>query len=130
MICCSMDTSAIMYLSHPHKPVLICPHLNQKIPAAIVRTGDQSPRHPPSAIERAQRAGYLPSAISYPSPIPSAARIARASAPASTPCVSSTERGRGSSTSKVAAMRPRSEEHTSELQSPTNLVCRLLLEKK
>src|SRR5574341_1624874 len=25
---------------------------------------------------------------------------------------------------------PRSEEHTSELQSPTNLVCRLLLEKK
>src|SRR5574341_2382794 len=25
-------------------------------------------------------------------------------------------------------LRPRSEEHTSELQSPTNLVCRLLLE--
>src|SRR5256885_13264407 len=32
-------------------------------------------------------------------------------------------RGRGSSES-------RSEEHTSELQSPCNLVCRLLLEKK
>src|SRR3989454_706317 len=29
-----------------------------------------------------------------------------------------------------AAMRYRSEEHTSELQSPCNLVCRLLLEKK
>src|SRR5256885_11024849 len=29
-----------------------------------------------------------------------------------------------------AAVRPRSEEHTSELQSPCNLVCRLLLEKK
>src|SRR5262249_61170155 len=28
------------------------------------------------------------------------------------------------------AWRPRSEEHTSELQSLTNLVCRLLLEKK
>src|SRR5574341_2323180 len=28
------------------------------------------------------------------------------------------------------ALDPRSEEHTSELQSPTNLVCRLLLEKK
>src|SRR3989454_32254 len=28
------------------------------------------------------------------------------------------------------ALRPRSEEHTSELQSPCNLVCRLLLEKK
>src|SRR5256885_6933681 len=29
-----------------------------------------------------------------------------------------------------AAARLRSEEHTSELQSPCNLVCRLLLEKK
>src|SRR5256885_6278765 len=29
-----------------------------------------------------------------------------------------------------AARPPRSEEHTSELQSPCNLVCRLLLEKK
>src|SRR5438094_1284485 len=29
-----------------------------------------------------------------------------------------------------AALRPRSEEHTSELQSPYDLVCRLLLEKK
>src|SRR5256885_5183892 len=33
------------------------------------------------------------------------------------------ERGR-------ARVRQRSEEHTSELQSPCNLVCRLLLEKK
>src|SRR5256885_8497717 len=30
----------------------------------------------------------------------------------------------------VAAAMTRSEEHTSELQSPCNLVCRLLLEKK
>src|SRR2546426_1814779 len=29
-----------------------------------------------------------------------------------------------------SACQPRSEEHTSELQSPCNLVCRLLLEKK
>src|SRR2546426_2001788 len=29
-----------------------------------------------------------------------------------------------------APIPPRSEEHTSELQSPCNLVCRLLLEKK
>src|SRR6516162_3328939 len=33
------------------------------------------------------------------------------------------------STSVIPA-RPRSEEHTSELQSPCNFVCRLLLEKK
>src|SRR5256885_13110086 len=32
---------------------------------------------------------------------------------------------------EVGSLRePRSEEHTSELQSPCNLVCRLLLEKK
>src|SRR5256885_8840099 len=30
----------------------------------------------------------------------------------------------------ILASYPRSEEHTSELQSPCNLVCRLLLEKK
>src|SRR6266487_5799489 len=30
----------------------------------------------------------------------------------------------------AAGGRPRSEEHTSELQSPVHLVCRLLLEKK
>src|SRR5256885_7820491 len=43
-------------------------------------------------------------------------------------------RGRGSgprTASPCAATCPhRSEEHTSELQSPCNLVCRLLLEKK
>src|SRR5207244_10709105 len=31
---------------------------------------------------------------------------------------------------RVRDQRPRSEEHTSELQSPDHLVCRLLLEKK
>src|SRR5205807_6315880 len=33
-------------------------------------------------------------------------------------------------TSTIPAVSARSEEHTSELQSPCNLVCRLLLEKK
>src|SRR3989454_7832772 len=37
----------------------------------------------------------------------------------------------GARTDEVGAlMKSRSEEHTSELQSPCNLVCRLLLEKK
>src|SRR5256885_13115672 len=31
---------------------------------------------------------------------------------------------------ELSDLAPRSEEHTSELQSPCNLVCRLLLEKK
>src|SRR2546426_9251448 len=39
--------------------------------------------------------------------------------------------GKNSSTQAVGLFFPtRSEEHTSELQSPCNLVCRLLLEKK
>src|SRR5256885_8976131 len=37
---------------------------------------------------------------------------------------------RASGTSSPTCSLPRSEEHTSELQSPCNLVCRLLLEKK
>src|SRR5688572_32571041 len=36
----------------------------------------------------------------------------------------------GSRGSDPPSRRPRSEEHTSELQSQSNLVCRLLLEKK
>src|SRR2546426_4357417 len=36
----------------------------------------------------------------------------------------------GPTTHSKAASATRSEEHTSELQSPCNLVCRLLLEKK
>src|SRR5688500_20104359 len=34
------------------------------------------------------------------------------------------------SRTEIVAIFPRSEEHTSELQSPCNLVCRLLLDKK
>src|SRR5262249_61446041 len=38
--------------------------------------------------------------------------------------------GCSGTTHRLASFRLRSEEHTSELQSLTNLVCRLLLEKK
>src|SRR5690606_39559280 len=44
------------------------------------------------------------------------------------PTPSATSRASASSSTTVAV--PRSEEHTSELQSRENLVCRLLLEKK
>src|SRR2546430_13060188 len=39
-------------------------------------------------------------------------------------------RGRDADNGRPGACRARSEEHTSELQSQSNLVCRLLLEKK
>src|SRR2546430_10394815 len=38
--------------------------------------------------------------------------------------------GHGSASRSRSSSRTRSEEHTSELQSQSNLVCRLLLEKK
>src|SRR5260370_29940787 len=38
--------------------------------------------------------------------------------------------GRSATTGRLRTCLPRSEEHTSELQSHLNLVCRLLLEKK
>src|SRR5256885_10344119 len=41
-----------------------------------------------------------------------------------------TEKGRSECRSGGQTEADRSEEHTSELQSPCNLVCRLLLEKK
>src|SRR2546426_7567024 len=53
-----------------------------------------------------------------------AARSARAR-----PCAARAAAAAGRSL-RTPADRTRSEEHTSELQSPCNLVCRLLLEKK
>src|SRR2546427_7765222 len=45
-------------------------------------------------------------------------------------CQSSRCAGRTRTAAKRERIAPRSEEHTSELQSQSNLVCRLLLEKK
>src|SRR5256885_12757207 len=46
-------------------------------------------------------------------------------------CASADQQGRHRQPLRQGGHRPRrSEEHTSELQSPCNLVCRLLLEKK
>src|SRR2546426_7593134 len=53
-----------------------------------------------------------------------------ASPHATTPCLRTRGPVAGATKTLPAAGRNRSEEHTSELQSPCNLVCRLLLEKK
>src|SRR5215208_7617432 len=54
----------------------------------------------------------------------------RSRAPTSVPSSSDGCAGRGRRRSGAAGSCPRSEEHTSELQSRGHLVCRLLLEKK
>src|SRR5690348_17943196 len=66
------------------------------------------------AVESTARAGAC--AVSTPA-------SAHAAAPGAT-------RGRRGLTTPPRARPARSEEHTSELQSPVHLVCRLLLEKK
>src|SRR5258708_31374784 len=48
----------------------------------------------------------------------------------SVPIVFALQRRSASRRSPSSPLRQRSEEHTSELQSPDHLVCRLLLEKK
>src|SRR5437762_7158966 len=50
--------------------------------------------------------------------------------PAAAPRTAAPARGRTGRSSGIALAVARSEEHTSELQSPMYLVCRLLLEKK
>src|SRR2546427_5825438 len=55
----------------------------------------------------------------------------RRSSPESLHCQKVAARSKnGTSTRPTLSARARSEEHTSELQSQSNLVCRLLLEKK
>src|SRR5205807_8965787 len=77
--------------------------------------------HDALPISRRSRAG---SAWSSPN---SRTRSTRTTSPRRSPIWSRTG---GSPGSPTYATRPRSEEHTSELQSPCNLVCRLLLDKK
>src|SRR2546427_1982328 len=60
----------------------------------------------------------------------SSARWASRSACASTPRSSSACAPSTSARTRARTSEGRSEEHTSELQSQSNLVCRLLLEKK
>src|SRR2546426_2527962 len=71
-------------------------------------------------IRRPPRSTLFPYTTLFRSTQPTSVPTVREPAPACSP-----ERR-----ARAAASPPRSEEHTSELQSPCNLVCRLLLEKK
>src|SRR5205807_5814036 len=89
-------------------------HRNLRLPARRIRVGRCSAlpelrEADYAAIERADRAGD------------SAGRDLQARRPDHDP---------GAHCSRKEGRVSRSEEHTSELQSPCNLVCRLLLEKK
>src|SRR2546430_12387032 len=77
-------------------------------------------------IRRPPRSTLFPTRRSSDLPIKDAAILARSDDPAFRLAWRHRHRDRGC----ACARRDRSEEHTSELQSQSNLVCRLLLEKK
>src|SRR5256885_4482332 len=76
-------------------------------------------------IRRPPRSTLFPYTTLFRSPTPACRKIAREN---SHPAID--DRTRATSQRYCSSRRSRSEEHTSELQSPCNLVCRLLLEKK
>src|SRR5690606_39330836 len=101
-------------------------NIMRKSPAPAARAADTySYSRTPMTADRVTRAS--PGAYAMPTAIvtlvmddPSAATMAKASK----------KPGMASSTSTMRITSVRSEEHTSELQSRENIVCRLLLEKK
>src|SRR5437016_8554411 len=84
---------------------------------------------PPADYKCRSGCGPLPSCASFP---PSAGQAFQGPrllpAPAATRCRPDVRKWRSNAACRFVFLR--SEEHTSELQSLTNLVCRLLLEKK
>src|SRR5256885_8342879 len=80
-----------------------------------------------SSAERAQRRVRRATVGLVPCTIDANANCGRCQAIADE-CVGA--RNERSTTGRVVRYEVRSEEHTSELQSPCNLVCRLLLEKE
>src|SRR2546430_17291608 len=65
-----------------------------------------------------------------PLPLPAPLPISRATFPKSSPESAPSATSEPPVKSRAVGSNVRSEEHTSELQSQSNLVCRLLLEKK
>src|SRR5256885_10893577 len=85
----------------------------------MIRRPPRSTLFPYTTLFRSPRTSSAPNSSNAPSAHPRVIRRSRMRSP----CALRTLEGR-------VQRRERSEEHTSELQSPCNLVCRLLLEKK
>src|SRR5258708_30983029 len=81
-------------------------------------------------IRRPPRSTLFPYTTLFRSRPPSAATTLAASQASSGRCRNTTASASARLGARSAACAPRSEEHTSELQSPDHLVCPLLLEKK
>src|SRR6266568_1724293 len=104
-------------------------HLNR-----APRPRSQIPPGRPAPLPGGHPGGLVPAtgSLARSANRPSRASACQPTGTSTSPCASATSIARGSATSSSArrTSRPRSEEHTSELQSQFHLVCRLLLEKK
>src|SRR2546425_7728262 len=92
----------------------------------MIRRPPRSPLFPYTTLFRSETASAAPTAVG---PGMVTTGMPRARAPATSSAPGSLTAGVPASVTS-ATSRPRSEEHTSELQSLAYLVCRLLLEKK
>src|SRR2546426_6029412 len=113
---------------NPGRHASVSPRL---LPRARARACDRRwrGRAARAAVAQASRAARLPGAQPAPEPHARAPRGLAVERPGRAPGAPFAERG-AARVSAHSRRAPRSEEHTSELQSPCNLVCRLLLEKK
>src|SRR5262249_61813570 len=104
------------------------PPSSPSFPSLFFQRPPPPPPLPSSPPRRSPDLGFAEAARPYPPPPPYPPTPTSASTGTSTPtrCRNSDS---NVGTSNALSIR-RSEEHTSELQSLTNLVCRLLLEKK
>src|SRR2546427_4692512 len=94
----------------------------------MIRRPPRSTLFPYTTLFRSARNGILQE--SYPPPPQSAVFHGRGSSPAGSRCLPASACCATARRTSGSAPAVRSEEHTSELQSQSNLVCRLLLEKK
>src|SRR2546426_7686245 len=89
----------------------------------MIRRPPRSTLFPYTTLFRSRMVGVVTAVVRRPAEEPGA--TARQDRPGTIPAPA-----RRGTDGERAQRRQRSEEHTSELQSPCNLVCRLLLEKK
>src|SRR5256885_8752842 len=93
----------------------------------MIRRPPRSPLFPYTTLFRSVAVARLPQAARFDRPVSCVDQIDPA--PGQLEVETARERGRSGQRRRLE-LPTRSEEHTSELQTPCNLVCRLLLEKK
>src|SRR2546430_4107292 len=96
----------------------------------MIRRPPRSTLFPYTTLFRSCASPSPASTARFPFQRSSSSAVKSANAASAESCLSSANRAAAGPAQRVPWHTPRSEEHTSELQSQSNLVCRLLLETK